>query len=118
MPEDDMTERDELEGRLLEAKQVVAYQEGSVVSREIVRGGSGTVSVFAFDEGEGLSEHTAPFDALVHVIDGAVEVTIAGETLRLREGEMVIMPAGKPHSLKALGRFKMVLTLIGGLADS
>ena len=112
MPEDEITEREKLKGRVLVAKELVAYQEGSVVSREIVRGGAGTVSAFAFDEGEGLSEHTAPFDALVHVIDGAVEVTIAGEALRLREGEMVIMPAGKPHALKALGRFKMVLTLI------
>jgi quercetin dioxygenase-like cupin family protein len=73
---------------------------------------AGTVSVFAFDDGEGLSKHTAPFDALVHVLDGEVEVTIAGNPLHLREGDMVIMPAGNPHSLKALSRFKMVLAMI------
>ena len=105
-------EKEEIKARVLSAKDLVSYQEGSVVSREIVRGGAGTVSVFAFDEGEGLSEHTAPFDALVHVLDGEVEVTIAGNPLHLGEGEIVIMPAGSPHSLKALSRFKMVLTLI------
>ena len=101
-----------LKGSVLCSGELVAYQQGSVVSREIMRGSAGTVSVFAFDEGEGLSEHTAPFDALVHVIDGSVEVTIAGEALRLSEGDMVVMPAGKPHSLKSITRFKMVLTLI------
>jgi quercetin dioxygenase-like cupin family protein len=105
-------EKEEIKARVLSAKDLVEYQEGSVVSREIVRGGAGTVSVFAFDEGEGLSEHTAPFDALVHVLDGEVEVTIAGNPLHLSEGEIVIMPAGSSHSLKALSRFKMVLTLI------
>lgn len=112
MTTDKGADRERLKGRMLDVGELVSYQEGSVVSREIVRGDAGTVSVFAFDEGEGLSEHTAPFDALVHVIDGEAEVTIAGEPLRLAEGQMVIMPAGKPHSLKALGRFKMVLTLI------
>ena len=97
---------------MLDAEALVAYQEGSVVSREIVRSDAGTVSIFAFDDGEGLSEHTAPFDALVHVIDGSVEVSVAGEPILLEKGQMVIMPAGKPHALKALGRFKMVLTLI------
>ncbi len=112
MAADKAADREKLKARVLNAGELVSYQEGSVVSREIVRGDTGSVSVFAFDEGEGLSEHTAPFDALVHVIDGEVEVSIAGEPLRLVEGQMVIMPAGRPHSLKALGRFKMVLTLI------
>lgn len=112
MSENRKTRDEQLEGRVLDAKELIVYQEGSVVSREIVRGSAGTISVFAFDEGEGLSEHTAPFDAIVQVIDGAVEVTISGEPLRLEEGRMVIMPAGIPHSLKALGRFKMILTLI------
>lgn len=112
MNEDSKTGGEQLKGRVLDAKELVVYQQGSVVSREIVRGSTGTVSIFAFDEGEGLSEHTAPFDAIVQVVDGAVEVTISGEPLRLEEGEMVIMPAGLPHSLKALGRFKMLLTLI------
>ena len=104
--------KDELPGRVLDVADLVGYQVGAVVSREIVRGEAGTVSLFAFDEGQGLSEHTAPFDAMVHVVDGAVEVKIAGEPLSVGEGQMVIMPAGKPHSLSALGRFKMVLTLI------
>jgi quercetin dioxygenase-like cupin family protein len=112
LAEDRNADRERLKGTVLDARELVSYQDGAVVSREIVKGEAGTVSVFAFDEGEGLSEHTAPFDALVHVIDGVVEVTIAGNPLRLEEGQMVVMPAGKPHSLKALGRFKMVLTLI------
>lgn len=112
MAEETGAEKEEIKARVLSAKELVGYQEGSVVSREIVKGDTGTVSVFAFDEGEGLSEHTAPFDALVHVLDGEVEVTIAGNPLHLGEGEIVIMPAGSPHSLKALSRFKMVLTLI------
>ena len=112
MNEDGKTGDEQLKGRVLDARTLVAYQQGSVVSKEIVRGSAGTVSVFAFDEGEGLSEHTAPFDAIVQVIDGAVEVTISGEPLHLEEGQMVIMPAGKPHALKSLGRFKMLLTLI------
>jgi quercetin dioxygenase-like cupin family protein len=112
LAEDRNADREGLKGTVLDAVELVSYQGGAVVSREIVKGEAGTVSVFAFDEGEGLSEHTAPFDALVHVIDGVVEVTIAGNPLRLEKGQMVVMPAGKPHSLKALGRFKMVLTLI------
>lgn len=101
-----------LKGKVLEAGTLVEYQHGSVVSREILRSASGTVTVFAFDEGEGLSEHAAPFDALVHAIDGTVEVRISGEPIRLTAGEMVVMPAGKPHALKAISRFKMVLTLM------
>jgi quercetin dioxygenase-like cupin family protein len=112
LPKDISAEREEIRGRVLSAEGLVGYQAGSVVSREIVKGEAGTVSIFAFDEGEGLSEHTAPFDALVHVLDGEVEVTISGDPLRLKAGDMVIMPAGSPHSLKALSRFKMVLTLI------
>jgi quercetin dioxygenase-like cupin family protein len=112
LAEDRNADRERLKGTVLDARELVSYQDGAVVSREIVKGEAGTVSVFAFDEGEGLSEHTAPFDALVHVIDGVVKVTIAGNPLRLEEGQMVVMPAGKPHSLAALGRFKMVLTLI------
>jgi quercetin dioxygenase-like cupin family protein len=109
---DENFEREGLKGLVLDGRELVSYQSGSVVSREIVKGDAGTVTVFAFDEGEGLSEHTAPFDALVHVIDGEVEVAISGDRLRLNEGEMVIMPAGEPHSLKAVRRFKMVLTLV------
>lgn len=101
-----------LRGIVLEAGELVTYQEGSVVSREMIRGKAGTVSVFAFDAGEGLSEHTAPFDALVQVLDGRAEVTVGGVTHALETGQSIIMPAGVPHSLQAPERFKMLLTLI------
>lgn len=91
---------------------LVGYQDGSIVSREIVKKPTGNVTIFAFDEGEGLSEHTAPFDALVQVIEGEAEVSIAGKLNHLHGGEMVLIPAQQPHSLKALKRFKMVLTMI------
>ena len=91
---------------------LVSYQEGSIVSREIVKKPTGTVTVFAFDEGQGLSEHTAPFDALVHVLEGEVEITIAGKLHRLQSGEMILMPAQQSHALKAMQRFKMILTMI------
>ena len=91
---------------------LIEYQEGSVVSRTIIDKETGTVTLFAFDKGQGLSEHTAPFDALVHTLDGEVEVTISGKTFPLKKGEMIIMPANKPHALKATKRFKMLLTMI------
>ena len=93
-------------------KDMVAYQDGSVVSKEIIKKQTGTVTIFAFDQDQGLSEHTAPFDALVFVLDGEVEITISGELHLLKEGEMIIMPGGKPHALKAVKRFKMVLIMI------
>lgn len=88
------------------------YQEGSVVSRTIIDKKTGTVTLFAFDEGQGLSEHTAPFDALVHLIDGEAEITISGKPLRIKKGEMLIMPANDPHALKAVKKFKMILIMI------
>ena len=91
---------------------MVEYQEGSVVSREIMNEKSGTVTVFAFDAGQGLSEHTAPFDAMVYVLEGAVEVRISGMPLLLKQGEMVVMPADRPHALKAVKKFKMMLTMM------
>jgi quercetin dioxygenase-like cupin family protein len=91
---------------------LVGYQDGAVVSRTIVKQKTGTVTLFAFDAGQELSEHTAPFDALVEVIDGQAEVTIAGTPHRVGAGEMIIMPANQPHAVKALARFKMVLTMI------
>jgi quercetin dioxygenase-like cupin family protein len=93
-------------------KEMIAYQEASVVSRTLIDKKIGTVTVFAFDEDQGLSEHTAPYDAMVQVLDGEVEITISGEPRVVKEGELIIMPAGEPHSLKALGRFKMLLTMI------
>jgi quercetin dioxygenase-like cupin family protein len=91
---------------------LVDYQDGSVVSRTLLDKKTGTVTLFAFDRGQGLSEHTAPFDALVHLLQGEAEITISGKALRLKEGEMVIMPANQPHALRAIEKFKMILTLI------
>ena len=102
----------DLLGRTLEVEALVDYQPGSVVSREIIKKDVGTVTLFAFDKGQGLSEHTAPFDALVQVIDGQAEITIAGEKHEVKSGQMIIMPAGKPHSVQAAERFKMMLVMI------
>jgi len=90
----------------------VNYQEGAVVSRQILKREKGNVTLFAFDAGQGLTEHTAPFDALVQVIDGEAEITISGKPIRTKAGEAVLMPAQEPHALKAITRFKMVLTMI------
>jgi len=91
---------------------LVNYQEGSVVSRTIVKRPTGTVTLFAFDEDQGLSEHTASFDALAHLLEGDAEITVSGKPLRVTAGEAVLLPADQPHSLKAVGRFKMLLTMI------
>ena len=101
-----------LESQVLRLSNLVDYQEGSIVSREIVRKDTGTVTLFAFDQGQGLSEHTAPFDALVCLLDGQAEITISGRPFRLETGEMIIMPAHEPHTLKAPRRFKMMLLMI------
>lgn len=98
--------------KVLWLNDLVNYQDGSVVSREIIRKSTGTVTLFAFDEGQGLSEHTAPFDALVYVVDGEVEVSISGKSYHLNQGEFVILPADEPHALKALSKFKMLLVMI------
>jgi quercetin dioxygenase-like cupin family protein len=94
------------------AAELVTYQDGSIVSREIVKKPAGNVTIFAFDEGQGLSEHTAPFDALVHVLEGEAEIRIAGSLHHLNRDEMILMPAQQPHALKALKKFKMILTMI------
>jgi len=88
------------------------YQTGAVVSRTLMDSDRGTVTLFAFDRGEGLSEHTAPFDAMVHVLEGRAEVTISGTPHVLEAGEIIVMPAGEPHSLRALERYKMMLVMI------
>ncbi len=93
-------------------KELVDYQEGSVVSRTLLEKSTGTVTAFAFEQDEGLSEHTAPFDALVQVVEGEGEIIISGKPYRVREGEMLLMPAGEPHELRAVERFKMLLTMI------
>ena len=98
--------------QVAKAPELVNYQDGAVVSREIVKKPTGNVTIFAFDEGQGLSEHTAPFDALVQVVEGDAEIAISGQPHRVQGGEMILMPAGQPHALKALKRFKMILTMI------
>lgn len=91
---------------------LVEYQKGAVVSRTLLDKKAGTVTLFAFDDGQGLSEHTTPYDAMVAILDGEAEVTISSKPIQLKAGEMIIMPANKPHSLKALARFKMLLVMI------
>ena len=108
----DKPDTDKLLAQVLKAADLVDYQEGSVVSRTVMEKGTGTLTLFAFGEGQGLSEHTAPFDALVYILDGEAEITISGKTLRLSKEEMVIMPADEPHALKAIKKFKMMLVMI------
>ncbi|MBP1710504.1 MAG: hypothetical protein H6Q49_706 [Deltaproteobacteria bacterium] len=97
---------------VLKLKDMASYQEHSVVSREIIRKPSGTMTVFAFDQGEGLSEHTAPYDAVVFLLEGEAEITIDKKPHSVKEGEMIIMPANKPHALKAVTKYKMLLVMI------
>jgi quercetin dioxygenase-like cupin family protein len=99
-------------GKVLSLVAMVEYQPGSIVSRTVIDKPSGTLTLFAFDIGQGLSEHTAPFDALVNVLDGVAEVTVSGKPLMVKKGEMVIMPADAPHALRAVNRFKMMLVMI------
>ena len=103
---------EKLVGQAVRLIDLADYQEGSVVSRTIIDKKTGTVTFFAFDKGQGLSEHTAPFDAMVYLLEGEAEIAISGRPLRVKEGEMVIMPAHQPHSLRAVRKFKMILTMI------
>ena len=91
---------------------MVNYQKDAVVSKTIIEKNTGTVTLFAFDMGQGLSEHTAPFDALVQILDGEVEIRISSKPHHLKQGEIIVMPANEPHSLKAVSKFKMLLTMI------
>ncbi len=103
---------EELKSKPLKVEDLIDYQENAVVSREIIRKETGTVTIFAFDKGEGLSEHTAPFDAMVQVVDGTAEIIISGTKNMVNKGELIIMPANEPHALNAIERYKMVLTMI------
>jgi quercetin dioxygenase-like cupin family protein len=94
---------------------LVSYQEGSIVSRTIIDKKTGTLTLFAFSQGQALSEHTAPFDALVYVLDGEVAVIISGKKHLVKQGEMIIMPAGEPHALNAIQNFKMLLVMLKAL---
>ena len=97
---------------ILQLADLVVYNDGAVVSRQITKTDAGNVTIFAFDKDQELSEHTAPFDALVHVIDGEAEIKISGKPFHLKTGDAIIMPANDPHAVKALTRFKMLLTMI------
>ena len=103
---------DNLLGQNIKLANLINFQEGSIVSRTIIEKATGTATLFAFSEGQGLSEHTAPFDALVYLLDGEAEVSISGRPLHLKQGDMVIMPANEPHALKTIKRFKMLLVMI------
>ena len=110
-----MSEQDQRVVRAAEVKQLedlLKYQDGSIVSRVLLKNKGGTVTLFAFDMGEGLSEHTAPFDALVVVTDGEAEVEIAGKSFKVRQGETIILPANQPHAVKATSKFKMLLIMV------
>ncbi|MEK7281424.1 MAG: cupin domain-containing protein [Chloroflexota bacterium] len=111
LPEKQKTD-DKLFGQVNRIVDMVEYQAGSVVSRTIIDQKSGTVTLFAFDEGQGLAEHSAPFNAMVYVMDGKVRVIISGKPFELNAGDMIIMPANQPHALQAISRFKMMLIMI------
>jgi len=104
--------RKELYGKVLHLADLVKYADGTVASRMIISKKAGNITIFSFDENEGLSEHTAPFDAVVTIIDGECEVWVAGETSRMKTGETIIFPANTPHALSAITKFKMTLTMI------
>ena len=103
---------DMLVAQAMRTVNLADYQKDSIVSRTLIDKNTGTVTFFAFDEGQGLSEHTAPFDALVYLLDGEAEISISGKPFSLKQGEMIIMPANEPHALKAVKQFKMILTMI------
>jgi quercetin dioxygenase-like cupin family protein len=103
---------EELLSKALNMKDLAEYQEGTVVSKTIIKKDTGNITLFAFAEGQGLSEHTAPFDALVYITDGEAEVKISGKVNTVKEGEMIIMPANEPHALQAAKKFKMCLVMI------
>ena len=107
-----MTDSRTAMAEVMKLRDLVAYQHGAVVSRTLVGVEGGTVTAFAFDEGQGLSEHTAPYDALVIVVEGGVDIRISDKDYRLNEGEMIVMPANKPHALNAVTKFKMILIMI------
>ena len=112
--EEKNSEQDQYWSRILKTTELGNYQTGAIVSRTLIDKPVGNVTFFAFDEGQRLSEHTAPFDALVHILDGEAEITIAGQPFSIQADEMIIMPANQPHAVKAVKRFKMLLTMIKG----
>ncbi len=107
-----MSEKKNIKSEVLNLDSMLDYQEGSVVSRALMNKDVGTVTLFSFDEDQGLSEHSAPFDALVHIFDGEAVITISGKPYNLTKGQMIIMPANEPHALKAIKKFKMMLIML------
>jgi len=110
--EESQTGPKSLAGLVVAPHELLEYQEGSIVSRTLVDKKVGTITLFAFDAGEGLSEHTTPFDALVYILDGEAEIVISGKMFHVKHGEMLIMPANEPHAVRAAKRFKMILVMI------
>ena len=104
--------REELKGKVIDLKELVNYAEGAVASRMIISRKAGNITIFSFDENEGLSEHTAPFDAVVTILEGECEVWVAGQTFQMKTGETIIFPANVPHALSAITKFKMSLIMI------
>jgi quercetin dioxygenase-like cupin family protein len=111
-PEKSELETASLIGQALNLTNLINYQEGSVVSKTIIDKTTGTLTLFAFGKGQGLSEHTAPFDAVVYLLDGEAKITISGKPIKVKQGDMVIMPANRPHALRAVQPFKMLLVMI------
>jgi len=101
-------------GRVVHLSQAIEYSDGSVVSKQLIKCATGNITLFAFDKGEGLSEHTTPFDALLQVLEGEVEITIDNKHFKLRQGDSIILPANHPHKVQAAEKFKMLLTMIRG----
>jgi quercetin dioxygenase-like cupin family protein len=113
-PEKYDKKREELTAKILDLKNLVPYQDGTVASRMIISNKAGSITIFSFDENEGLSEHTNPHDATVTILDGECEVWVAGTTLQMKEGQTIIFPANAPHAISAITKFKMTLTMIRG----
>ncbi len=109
--------KEELPGKVFEMKDLVEYQTGTVASRMIINNRAGSITIFSFDKDEGLSEHTAPYDAVVMILDGECEVWVAGVTHAMKAGQTIIFPANAPHALSATSRFKMALIMIRGKVD-
>ncbi|MDO8842636.1 cupin domain-containing protein [Methanocalculus sp.] len=106
--------REELKGKVITLPELVDYREGTVASRMIISNKAGSITIFSFDENEGLSEHTAPYDAVVTILDGECEVWVAGQTFEMKKGRTIIFPANVPHALSAITKFKMMLVMIRG----
>lgn len=107
-----MEQKEFVKDKVFSFDKEVDYSDGAIVSKNVLKRDTGNISLFAFDKGEGLSEHTAPFDALVQVVDGKAEITVGGKKHLLEKGDSIIMPANIPHALKAVEKYKMVLTMI------